>query len=58
MFDTVVVLSGGMDSAVLLAHCLKEGQRCAAISFDTLSCLGIVFEDHWRSAFPESKSRS
>lgn len=34
MFDTVVVLSGGMDSAVLLADCVAKGQRCVAISFD------------------------
>lgn len=34
MYETVVVLSGGMDSAVLLAHCLSKGQRCVAISFD------------------------
>ncbi|WP_028583138.1 7-cyano-7-deazaguanine synthase QueC [Desulfogranum mediterraneum] len=34
MYDTLVVLSGGMDSAVLLADCLDQGQSCLAISFD------------------------
>ncbi|WP_300671076.1 7-cyano-7-deazaguanine synthase QueC [Desulfoluna sp.] len=34
MFETLVVLSGGMDSAVLLADCVDKGQRCVAISFD------------------------
>lgn len=33
-FDTVVVLSGGMDSAVLLADCKAKGETCTAISFD------------------------
>ncbi|WDP89526.1 MAG: 7-cyano-7-deazaguanine synthase QueC [Desulfobacter sp.] len=32
--DAVVVLSGGMDSAVLLAHTLDRGKRAAAVSFD------------------------
>lgn len=32
--DAVIVLSGGMDSAVLLAHELSKGQRVAALSFD------------------------
>ncbi|SDO36765.1 7-cyano-7-deazaguanine synthase QueC [Desulforhopalus singaporensis] len=34
MCDTLVVLSGGMDSAVLLADCINKAHRCAAISFD------------------------
>jgi len=34
MFETVVVLSGGMDSAVLMADCVGKGQKCVAISFD------------------------
>jgi 7-cyano-7-deazaguanine synthase len=32
--DAVIVLSGGMDSAVLLSHELSRGQRVAALSFD------------------------
>lgn len=32
--DALIVLSGGMDSAVLLAHELSKGQRVAALSFD------------------------
>lgn len=32
--DAVIVLSGGMDSAVLLSHELSKGQRVAALSFD------------------------
>ena len=32
--DYVVVLSGGMDSAVLLAHILSLGKSAAAVSFD------------------------
>lgn len=34
MMDAVIVLSGGMDSAVLLSHELSKGQRVAALSFD------------------------
>ncbi len=34
MFDAVIILSGGMDSATLLAHELAQGTRPAAISFD------------------------
>ncbi len=34
MFDAVIVLSGGMDSTVLLAHELSLGTRPAALSFD------------------------
>ncbi|UZP66997.1 7-cyano-7-deazaguanine synthase QueC [Desulfovibrio mangrovi] len=34
MKDAVIVLSGGMDSAVLLAHELSLGTRVAALSFD------------------------
>ncbi|MFV0350267.1 MAG: 7-cyano-7-deazaguanine synthase QueC [Halodesulfovibrio sp.] len=34
MKDAVIVLSGGMDSAVLLAHELSQGVRVAALSFD------------------------
>jgi 7-cyano-7-deazaguanine synthase len=34
MMDAVIVLSGGMDSAVLLAHELSLGTRVAALSFD------------------------
>lgn len=32
--DAVIILSGGMDSAVLLAHELSLGTRIAALSFD------------------------
>lgn len=32
--DAVIVLSGGMDSAVLLSHELSRGQRVSALSFD------------------------
>ena len=32
--DAVIILSGGMDSAVLLAHELSLGARVAALSFD------------------------
>lgn len=32
--DAVLILSGGMDSAVLLAHELSRGTRIAALSFD------------------------
>lgn len=32
--DSVVVLSGGMDSAVLMAHTLARGKTVAAVSFD------------------------
>lgn len=34
MCKTVVVLSGGMDSAVLLADLVHKGHPCVAISFD------------------------
>ncbi|CAG34896.1 7-cyano-7-deazaguanine synthase QueC [Desulfotalea psychrophila] len=34
MVDSIIVLSGGMDSAVLLAQTLKEGKTAQAISFD------------------------
>ena len=34
MSKTVVVLSGGMDSAVLLADLVHKGHECVAISFD------------------------
>lgn len=34
MIDSVIVLSGGMDSAVLLAHALTQGKTVGAISFD------------------------
>lgn len=34
MMDSVIVLSGGMDSAVLLTHELSLGARVAALSFD------------------------
>jgi 7-cyano-7-deazaguanine synthase len=34
MMDAVIVLSGGMDSAVLLAHELSLGTAVAALSFD------------------------
>lgn len=34
MADTIIVLSGGMDSAVLLADSLDCGKKLAAISFD------------------------
>jgi 7-cyano-7-deazaguanine synthase len=34
MMDAIIVLSGGMDSAVLLSHELSKGQRVAALSFD------------------------
>ena len=34
MIDTVIVLSGGMDSTVLLAHELSRGAKPAALSFD------------------------
>lgn len=30
----VVLLSGGMDSAVVLAHLVKQGKECHALSFD------------------------
>lgn len=33
MFDTVIILSGGMDSTVLLAHQLGKGCKVAALSF-------------------------
>ena len=34
MIDAIIVLSGGMDSAVLLADSLAAGKKVAAISFD------------------------
>jgi 7-cyano-7-deazaguanine synthase len=34
MVDAILVLSGGMDSAVLLADTLKQGKTVEAISFD------------------------
>lgn len=34
MADAVIILSGGMDSTVLMAHELSRGTRLAAISFD------------------------
>ncbi|MCP4116326.1 MAG: 7-cyano-7-deazaguanine synthase QueC [Desulfobacteraceae bacterium] len=34
MIDSVIVLSGGMDSAVLLAHTLSQGKTVEAVSFD------------------------
>ncbi len=34
MIDSVIVLSGGMDSAVLMAHALTQGKTVEAISFD------------------------
>lgn len=34
MIDSILVLSGGMDSSVLLADTLARGRRVAAISFD------------------------
>jgi len=34
MVDAIIVLSGGMDSAVLLADTLKRGKTLEAISFD------------------------
>jgi len=34
MIDSIVVLSGGMDSAVLMAQALNLGKKVAAISFD------------------------
>ncbi len=34
MINSVIVLSGGMDSAVLLAHALDQGKTVEAISFD------------------------
>lgn len=34
MMDAVLILSGGMDSAVLLAHELSRGTAVAALSFD------------------------
>lgn len=34
MFDCVVVLSGGMDSSVLLADSVKKYQKVAAVSFN------------------------
>jgi 7-cyano-7-deazaguanine synthase len=30
---TIVLLSGGLDSATVLAHCRAEGQECHALSF-------------------------
>jgi len=34
MVDAIIVLSGGMDSAVLMADALKKGKTLEAISFD------------------------
>ncbi len=34
MTDAVVVLSGGMDSAVLMVHALNRGKKVTALSFD------------------------
>lgn len=34
MFDCLVVLSGGMDSTVLLTDCVQKYERVSAISFD------------------------
>lgn len=34
MIDSVVVLSGGMDSIVMLAHVLNKGETAAGLSFD------------------------
>lgn len=34
MVDCILVLSGGMDSTVLLAHLLEQGKTVQAISFD------------------------
>ncbi len=34
MIDSIVVLSGGMDSTVMLAHALDKGKVVAALSFD------------------------
>ena len=32
--DSIIVLSGGMDSAVLMAHALEQGKKVGAVSFD------------------------
>lgn len=34
MTDAIAVLSGGMDSTVMLAHALDQGKTVAAVSFD------------------------
>lgn len=34
MIDAIAVLSGGMDSTVMLAHALDQGKTAAALSFD------------------------
>lgn len=33
-FDTIILLSGGLDSAVILADAVKEGKKVLALSFD------------------------
>jgi len=33
-FDTIILLSGGLDSAVLLAEAVAEGKKVLALSFD------------------------